>query len=262
LSWLESWLQTEWPELQVYLTSVTEQWAVIALQGPKARDVLQAVLTRGDISKEALPHLSMTEAEVAGIPARIFRISFTGELGFEVNVPASYGEIVTDALHRAGQPFGITPYGTEAMHVLRAEKGYIIVGQETDGTVTPQDLGMDWAVSKQKDFLGKRSLSRPDMLRPDRKQLVGLLPADPKLVPGEGAQIVESQAPKVPARMIGHVTSSYHSASLGRSFALALLSGGRARHGQRLWVSHGDGTTEVEVTAPVFIDPEGARLHA
>ncbi|WP_222184568.1 sarcosine oxidase subunit alpha [Geminicoccus harenae] len=261
LAWLESWLQTEWPELQVYLTSVTEQWAVIALQGPKARDVLQAVLTRGDISKEALPHLSMTEAEVAGIPARIFRISFTGELGFEVNVPASYGEIVTDALHRAGQPFGITPYGTEAMHVLRAEKGYIIVGQETDGTVTPQDLGMDWAVSKQKDFLGKRSLSRPDMLSPDRKQLVGLLPVDPKLVPGEGAQIVESPKPKLPAKMIGHVTSSYHSASLGRSFALALLSGGRARHGQRLWVSHGDGTAEVEVTAPVFIDPEGARLH-
>jgi sarcosine oxidase subunit alpha len=261
LAWLESWLQTEWPELQVYLTSVTEQWAVIALQGPKARDVLQAVLTRGDISKEALPHLSMTEAEVAGIPARIFRISFTGELGFEVNVPASYGEIVTDALYRAGQPFGITPYGTEAMHVLRAEKGYIIVGQETDGTVTPQDLGMDWAVSKQKDFLGKRSLSRPDMLRPDRKQLVGLLPVDPKLVPGEGAQIVESPKPKLPARMIGHVTSGYHSASLGRSFALALLSGGRSRHGQRLWVSHGDGTAEVEVTAPVFIDPEGTRLH-
>jgi sarcosine oxidase subunit alpha len=120
---------------------------------------------------------------------------------------------------------------------------------------------MEWAVSKQKDFLGKRSLSRADMLRPDRKQLVGLLPVDPKLVLEEGAQIVETRTFRVPAKMIGHVTSSYHSANLGRSFALALLSGGRERHGQRLWVSHGDGTTEVEVTAPVFIDPEGTRLN-
>ncbi|WP_027134992.1 sarcosine oxidase subunit alpha [Geminicoccus roseus] len=261
LAWMESWLQTEWPELKVYLTSVTEQWAVIALQGPKAREVLQSVVTRGDVSRDAFPHLSVIEAEIAGVPGRIFRISFTGELGYEVNVPASYGEIVMDALFRAGQPHGITPYGTEAMHVLRAEKGYIIVGQETDGTVTPADLGMGWAVSKQKDFLGKRSLSRPDMLRPDRKQLVGLLPVDPKIVLDEGAQLLETAKVEIPAKMIGHVTSSYHSANLGRSFALALLAGGQARHGQRLWASHGQGTVEVEVTAPLFIDPEGTRLN-
>ena len=261
LAWMESWLQTEWPELQVFLTSVTEQWAVIALQGPKARDVLASVLTRGDVSASNFPHLSMIEAEIAGVPGRIFRISFTGEAGFEVNVPASYGEIVMDALFKAGQPHGIVPYGTEAMHVLRAEKGYIIVGQETDGTVTPADLGMNWAVSKQKDFLGKRSLSRPDMLRPDRKQLVGLLSVDPQVVVDEGAQIVETKTPRIPAKMIGHVTSSYHSANLGQSFALALLSGGQQRKGQHLWVTHGDGTVEVEVTAPVFIDPEGTRLN-
>ena len=176
-------------------------------------------------------------------------------------MPASYGEIVTDALFRAGQPHGIVPYGTEAMHVLRAEKGYIIVGQETDGTVTPADLGMGWAVSKQKDFLGKRSLTRADMLRPDRKQLVGLVPVDPSVVIDEGAQIVGTETPRIPAKMIGHVTSSYRSANLGRSFALALLSGGNERRGQRLWVSHGDGTVAVEVTAPLFVDPEGTRLH-
>jgi sarcosine oxidase subunit alpha len=247
--------------LQVYLTSVTEQWAVIALQGPNARDVLQSVVTRGDVSRETFPHLSMIEAEVAGVPARIFRISFTGELGFEVNVPASYGEIVMEALFKAGQPHGITPYGTEAMHVLRAEKGYIIVGQETDGTVTPADLGMNWAVSKQKDFLGKRSLTRADMNRPDRKQLVGLMSIDPAVVLDEGAQIVETKSSRIPTKMIGHVTSSYRSANLGRSFALALLSGGHGRTGQRLWVSHKEDMVEAEVTAPVFVDPEGTRLH-
>ena len=261
LAWMESWLQTEWPDLQVYLTSVTDQWAVLALQGPKAREVLASVVTKGDVSPENFPHLSMIHAEIHDIPVRIFRISFTGEAGFEVNIPASYGEIVLERLLKAGQPHGITPYGTEAMHVLRAEKGYIIVGQETDGTVTPADLGMDWAVSKQKDFLGKRSLSRPDMQKPDRKQLVGLLPVDPGIVLDEGAQLVETATPQVPAKMIGHVTSSYRSANLGRSFALALLSAGRSRHGQPLWASHGKGTAEVEVTAPVFIDPEGTRLN-
>jgi sarcosine oxidase subunit alpha len=203
----------------------------------------------------------MIEAEVAGVPARIFRISFTGEVGFEVNVPASYGEIVIDALFKAGQPHGIVPYGTEAMHVLRAEKGYIIVGQETDGTVTPADLGMSWAVSKQKDFLGKRSLTRADMNRPDRRQLVGLMSVDPAVVLDEGAQIVEAKSSRIPTKMIGHVTSSYRSANLGRSFALALLSGGQQRIGQRLWVSHKEDMVEAEVTAPLFIDPEGKRLH-
>ena len=261
LAWLESWLQTEWPDLQVYLTSVTDQWSVLALQGPKAREVLAAVLTEGDVSPDNFPHLSMIHAEIHDIPVRIFRISFTGEAGYEVNIPASYGETVLERLVDAGKPFGMTPYGTEAMHVLRAEKGYIIVSQETDGTVTPADLGMDWAVSKQKDFLGKRSLARPDMQKPDRKQLVGLLPVDPTIVLDEGAQLVETATPAIPAKMIGHVTSSYHSSNLNRSFALALLASGRSRHGERLWASHGAGTTEVDVTAPVFVDPEGTRLN-
>ncbi len=176
LAWLEEWLQTEWPELRVYCTSVTEQWAVIALQGPAARALLADVTTGTDLGAEAFPHLSMREATVAGVPARIFRISFTGEVGYEVNVPAGYGEAVWKALWQAGQRHGVVAYGTEAMHVMRAEKGYIIVGQETDGTVTPFDLGMPWIVSRQKpDFIGKRGLARADLQRSDRKQLVGLL---------------------------------------------------------------------------------------
>jgi sarcosine oxidase subunit alpha len=162
-----------------------------------------------------------------------------------------------------GEKHGITPYGTEAMHVLRAEKGYIITGQETDGTVTPADLGMDWIVSKQKpDFIGQRSLARADMQKAGRKQLVGLLaePADALLE--EGAQIVDDPHQAVPMTMIGHVTSSYHSPSLGRCFALALVKDGRARIGHRLYVPLLDRMVAVSVTEPVFVDPEGARLHA
>ncbi|HLS69245.1 MAG TPA: sarcosine oxidase subunit alpha family protein, partial [Kiloniellales bacterium] len=191
MSWLEEWLQTEWPDLKVYLTSVTEQWATMTISGPNARQLLSE-LTDLDLSAEAFPHMSMAEARIAGVKARIFRISFTGEVSFEINVPSRYGLAIWQSLIRVGQKYGITPYGTEAMHVLRAEKGFIIVGQESDGSVTPLDLGMEWIVSKKKDFLGRRSLSRPDMLKPDRKQLVGLLSEDGREVLPEGAQLVES----------------------------------------------------------------------
>ena len=156
LAWLEEWLQTEWPELKVFCTSVTEQWATIAISGPDSRRLLAELAPDIDVSREAFPHMSMREGRVRGVPARVFRISFTGELGFEIQVPASYGLGVWEACIEAGAKYAITPYGTEAMHVLRAEKGYIIAGQDTDGTVTPHDLGMDWIVSQRKpDFIGK-----------------------------------------------------------------------------------------------------------
>ncbi len=164
LDWLEEWLQTEWPELKVYLTSVTEQWAVATLSGPAARDILKAAGTNIDLSDDGFGFMSMREGHVSGLPARLYRISFTGELSYEINVPARYGMALWTTLMRAGRDFGITPYGTEAMHVLRAEKGFIIVGQETDGTVTPPDLGMNWIVSdKKSDFIGKRALARQSM---------------------------------------------------------------------------------------------------
>src|SRR5581483_9158477 len=163
LAMMEDYLQTEWPDLKVWLTSVTEQWAVIALQGPSAREILAPLVESIDISAAAFPHMSVAEGRVCGVNARLFRVSFTGELGFEINVPADYGRAVWEAVYQAGQPHGITPYGTETMHVLRAEKGYIVVGQEADGTVIPSDLGLDWAIGRQKpDFVGKRSLARRD----------------------------------------------------------------------------------------------------
>jgi sarcosine oxidase subunit alpha len=262
LAMMEDYLQTEWSDLSVWLTSTTEQWAVIALQGPNSRQLLQSLLDI-DLSAQAMPHMSVVRAAIGGIPLLLFRVSFTGELGFELNVPADYGHAVWEAIHEAGAAHGITPYGTETMHVLRAEKGYIIVGQETDGTVSADDVGLSWAIGKNKpDFVGKRSLSRPAMLSADRKQLVGLLTSDPQRVLEEGAQLMAGPRLRAPARPIGHVTSSYYSAVLGRSIALAMVAGGRARLGQTLSVPMADAEVEVQVASPVFYDPQGARLHA
>ena len=262
LTWLESWLQTEWPELKVYANSVTEQYATASICGPQAR-ALMSELTEGiDLSPDAFPFMSWKAGTVARIPARVFRISFTGELSYEINVPASYGMALWSALMTAGAKHGITPYGTETMHVLRAEKGYIIVGQDTDGTVTPRDLGMDWIVSKKKDFLGRRSFARPDTARGERKQLVGLLTEDPGAVLPEGGQIVVELRPKPPMEMIGHVTSSYASAALGRSIALALIRGGRDRMGEQVHVPMlGGGALTATIAGTVFYDQDGERLH-
>ncbi len=261
---MEDYLQTEFTDLKVWLTSTTEQWTVIAVQGRHARDVISPLVEDIDLGRTAMPHMSVREGRIAGVPGRLFRVSFTGELGYEINVPSRYGREVWEAVHDSGRAFGITPYGTEAMHVLRAEKGYIIVGQESDGTVIPSDLGLSGMVSETKpDFVGKRSLRRPDMLKPDRKQLVGLLTADPKTVLEEGAQIVadEAVARQLPAPMLGHVTSSYMSATLGRSIALAMVSGGQGRIGQQLVVAMPGRTIAVDVVAPLFYDPEGTRVN-
>jgi sarcosine oxidase subunit alpha len=261
LALMEDYLQTEWSDLSVWLTSTTEQWAVIAVQGPAARAVLGG-LVDVDLSAAALPHMGVAVGRILGVPMRLFRVSFTGELGFEVNVPADFGAAVWEAIWEAGQPHGMTPYGTETMHVLRAEKGYIIVGQDTDGTVTPDDVGLSWAIGKAKpDFVGLRSLQRPAMSAPGRRQLVGLLTADSKQVLEEGAQVMAAAGAPVPTRPIGHVTSSYFSSVLGRSIALALVAGGRARQGTTLYVPMPRGEVAAQVTSTVFYDPEGKRLH-
>lgn len=262
LALMEDYLQTEWSDLLVWLTSTTEQWAVIAVQGPAARQVLQRLVEDIDLAADALPHMAVARGRICGVPLLLFRVSFSGELGFEVNVPADFGRSVWEAIYAAGQPHGMTPYGTETMHVLRAEKGYIIVGQDTDGTVTPDDVGLAWAIGQAKpDFVGKRSLERPAMRALERKQLVGLLTVDPQIVLEEGAQVVESPGQKPPMHLIGHVSSSYHSAVLGRSIALALVAGGRARAGQTLYVPMPGRDIAVQVTSPVFYDPKGARLN-
>ncbi|MGW5741201.1 2Fe-2S iron-sulfur cluster-binding protein [Amycolatopsis sp. NPDC003861] len=257
LEWMEEWLQTEWPHRRVYATSVTEHWTTIPLVGPRSREVLGRLAPGLDVSNEAFGFMTWQDAEVAGLPARVCRISFSGELAYEINVPSWHGP----ALWQAIVDQGATPYGTETMHVLRAEKGYPIIGQDTDGTVTPQDLGMSWAVSKKKaDFIGKRSFARAENNRPDRKQFVGLLPVDPSVLLPEGSQIIESETvPEPPVRMLGHVTSSYDSAALGRTFALALVRSGRERIGETLYVPVGDQVVPVTVTESVLFDKEGAR---
>ena len=261
--WLEDWLQTEWRDLKVYLTGVTDQWAVASLNGPAARAVLER-LTDMDLSREAFPFMSMREGRVAGVPARIFRISFTGELSFEINVPARYGMHLWEALMEAGGGFGIVAYGTDAMHVLRAEKGFIVIGQDTDGTVTPADLGMDRMVSRNKgDFLGRRSLSRPAIAAPGRRQLVGILTKDPDHALAQGIHLTQERDVTLPARTEGFVSSTYRSPNLGRSIALGLVVDGRARHGESLFAQGLDGTAvPVRLTDSVFIDREGHRARA
>ncbi|MFF3467357.1 sarcosine oxidase subunit delta family protein [Streptomyces sp. NPDC002619] len=261
LDWMEEWLQTEWPELRVHCTSVTEQWATVALVGPRSREVLGTLAPALAVDNDSFRFMAWRDTTVAGVEARVCRISFSGELAYEINVSPWEALALWEALYEAGAPFGITPYGTETMHVLRAEKGYPIIGQDTDGTVTPHDLGMSWAVSKKKpDFIGKRSYARADAVRPDRKHLVGLLPEDPGAFLPEGTQLVaDSVLPAPPVPMLGHVTSSYRSAALGRTFALALVKGGRDRIGERLYAPVGDRLVPVTVASPVIYDPEGAR---
>jgi len=262
LNMMEDYLQTEWSDLDVWLTSTTEQWAVIAVQGPKARRVIEPLVEGIDLSPEAFPHMAVREGKICGVDTRLFRVSFTGELGFEVNVPAAHGRKVWEAVWEQGQKHGAAAYGTETMHVLRAEKGFIIVGQDTDGTVTPYDAGLDWAVGKKKlDFVGKRSLARPDIVAPGRKQLVGLLTDNPNEVLEEGAQIVADPGQPVPMTMIGHVTSSYWSATLGRSIAMALVQGGFERMEQTLHVPMPGRTIAAKVVKPMFYDAEGSRLN-
>ncbi|RJQ89111.1 2Fe-2S iron-sulfur cluster-binding protein [Amycolatopsis panacis] len=264
LDWMEDWLQTEWPDLRVYLASVTEQWAVFPVVGPRARDVIGTVFPDVDVSKEEFPLMSWRDTTLDGVQVRLARISFSGELAWEVNVSGWYAPALWERLMAAGEPYGITPYGTEAMHVLRAEKGYPIIGQDTDGTVTPQDLGMSWVVSKKKeDFLGKRSFSRAENRNPLRKQFVSLLPTDRRTRLPEGSQIVErcddGRLPAPPVPMLGHVTSSYHSAALARPFALALVKNGHARVGDLVHVPVDGVLVEAEIGATVLVDPEGAR---
>jgi sarcosine oxidase subunit alpha len=261
LGLMEDYRQTEWPDLKVWLTSTTEQYAVIALQGPNARRVLEPLVSEIDVSAAALPHMGVARGKILGVPMLLFRVSFTGELGFEINVPADYGAAVWERVHAAGQAQGIVPYGTETMHVLRAEKGYIIVGQDTDGTVTPDDAGLTWAIGKTKaDFVGKRSLDRPAMKASDRKQLVGLKTRGGELLE-EGAQVAAKPGQKPPMELVGHVTSAYSSSVLKVPIALALVAGGRARLGQTLYVPMPGRDIEVEVTSPIFYDPKGERLN-
>ena len=262
LAWLELWLQTEWPDLEVYLTSLTDHYSTIAVVGPRSRKVLQNMDCDIDLARENFPFMVVKDAKLSGIPVQIFRVSFSGELAFEVNVNSNDAANIWKNIMRAGKDYKITPYGTETMHVLRAEKGFVILGQDTDGSVSPVDLGMNWMLSKDKDYLGKRSLSRTDAVRKQRKQLVGLSSDDGCTVLSEGSQIIESLNTAAPVPLCGHVTSSYDSACLSYPIAMALVEGGRSRIGDKLFAAASDGSiVPVTVRSPVFYDPKGERQN-
>jgi sarcosine oxidase, subunit alpha len=263
-AWLEEWLQTEWTQYKVFVTPVTEQWSQFALAGPRARDVLSKLGADFDLSNEAFPHMSFKTGHLGTFPVRVFRISFSGELSYEIATPSGSGLSLWKALLEAGDEFGITPYGTEALHVLRAEKGYIVVGDETDGTTTPDDVGLSGMVSKKKaDFLGKRSLEQSYLASAGRKQLVGLLTEEPQEVLPDGAYAVESVKDKPPMKMIGQVTSSYMSPTLGRSIAMALIENGRARLGELIsFPLEGGKVVKAQIVDHVFYDKDGGRINA
>jgi sarcosine oxidase subunit alpha len=263
MQWMEIYHQTEWPELKVYFTSVTDHWATMTLSGPNSRKLLSEV-TDIDLDKDAFPFMTWKEGNVGGVPARVFRISFTGELSYEVNVQADYAMGVLEKIVEAGKKYNLTPYGTETMHVLRAEKGFIIVGQETDGSVTPDDLNMGWCVGRTKPFswIGWRGMNREDCVKENRKQLVGLKPVNTSAVLPEGAQLVFDAKQAIPMSMVGHVTSSYYSTSMGFSFALALVKGGLKRMGEKVFAPLADGTLiEAEIVSSVFFDPKGEQQN-
>ncbi len=261
LSKLEDYLQTEWPELNVYLTTVTDQYSTMSICGPNSKKIIAKIIPSLDLSDESFPHMSFKNSKIDNVNCRIMRISFTGEHSYEINVQSNYAKDVWERCIEAGKEFNITPYGTETMHLLRAEKGFIITGQDTDGTLTPSDLQMDWIIGKKKyDFIGKRSLYRSDTIREDRKQLVGLLTDDPKEVLEEGAQLVESL--EKPIDMLGHVTSSYFSPNLNKSIALAVVRSGKKLKGKKLIVPMKNKNINVTITDTVFYDKENKRLNA
>ena len=262
LSKLEEYLQTEWPELDVYFTSVTDHYATVSICGPNSKKILSKVIPDLDLTDDKFPHMSFKNTIIDKTRCRVMRISFTGELSYEINIRSNYGKSLWEKCFEAGKEYNITPYGTETMHLLRAEKGFIITGQDTDGTMTPVDLQMDWIISKKKyDFIGKRSLYRSDTIREDRKQLVGLLTEDPNEVLEEGAQII-AETNKKPVEMLGHVTSSYFSPNLNKSIALAVVKSGKKLKGKKMFVPMKNKTIGATITDTVFLDKENKRLNA
>ncbi len=267
LAHMEEFLQTEWPHLQVYLNSITEQFTTFNISGPKTRDIISKVFKEIDFSNENFPFMTFKTFNYKNTQARIMRASFTGELGYEIYISPNHALELWETIFKFGKEFDLVPYGTETMHLLRAEKGYVVIGQETDGTVTPIDINFNWMIGKKKkDFIGKRSLKRSDTIREDRKQLVGVVPINKSQFIEEGQHIVECKnlpsKIKSPINYLGHISSSYHSPNLNYCISMAMIKGGNKLIGKKLYVSTSKGTKNipVEIVSPVFIDPENKRL--
>ena len=258
---LERLLQIEWPELDVCLTAVTSQWTNVCVCGPKARAVLESTGVGASLASAAFPFMAMHEMTVAGIPARVARAGYTGELSFEINVPARHGVRLWESLAAAGEPIGLTPIGSEASMVMRCEKGFVSAGFEGDGIVNPFDAGCGWAVDMDKgDFIGRRSLVRDRNAGGVRPNVVGLLPDDPSFIPPDGTPLVPTGAPADAPPVIGYVSQACHSPNIGRAIALAVLDDGRRQIDERIEIAAIDRRAPALVTRPCFVDPRGSRM--
>jgi sarcosine oxidase subunit alpha len=258
---LEYFLDVVWPDLKVHLTSVTDELAGAAIAGPKSRDVLAACVTATAVDNDALPFMGIVYGEIAGAPVMICRLSFSGEMAYEVYCGAGHGMHVWEALIEAGKPFDMVPYGLEALGTLRIEKGHV-TGAEIEGRTTARDLHLDWMLSKKKPFVGSMTMDREGLASPERPSLVGLISLDNRALAG-GAHIVEQVDEENPHGSIGHVTAACYSPALGRYIALAMVKGGKARHGSRAFVSDPlrNRFGPVEIVSHHFYDPQGSRMH-
>jgi sarcosine oxidase subunit alpha len=255
--WLQEWQQCEWPDLRVAILPVTDQWACLSLTGPRARDILSGLETSIDLSPSAFPHLSLREGLLLGHAARIYRVSFTGELTYEINVPRTAGPEIWEALIQAGEPHGLAPIGVDSLLRLRLEKGFLHVGTDTDGTTVPEDVGWgNVARNKRADFIGKRSLSLPEHLRPDRLQLIGLR-SDADIPIGSHLRLANSREVTD-----GWVTSAARTVLTHEPIALALVRGGRQHVGTEVSVHDAGKVTSAGIVTPPFHDVSGARMHA
>ena len=260
--WMEEWLQCEWPDLQVVVSNQTSQWATVTVSGPKARALMQGLNSNIDVDREAFPHMQFRTGEIEGVPARVLRASFTGELSYEISVPARYGLSLWTRIYDLGQPLGITPYGIESLMVLRTEKGYLHMGVDTDGTTTPLDLGWGVPLSKKTDdFIGARSMQRPHDQRSDRLHFVGLQAVEAEQALPLGGHIIAAPHPKPPVESQGYCTSACYSPTLKRWIGLGLVKRGRERMGEAVFIFANGQTVKANIVSPTHFDPKGEQLN-
>ena len=263
LSHLEYYLQIVWPELNVNVVSTTEQWAGAAIAGPKSRSLLQKLFPDIDVSNESLPFMGYVEGNLFGVHARIFRISFSGELAYEVNVESDNGNLMWEKIIETGKEFAIQPYGTEALSTLRIEMGHV-AGSELDGRTIPYDNGLQGLVSKKKDFIGKRSLNRKAFMTEDRQKVVGVVPLDKKTSIPEGSYLVKDANANLPNPKLGHVSASCWSVEYNNPFSLAILKDGKNMIGQKLFALSPlkNKSIAVEIVSSHYVDPKGERVRS
>ena len=263
LSHLEYYLQIVWPELDVNVTSTTEQWAGAAIAGPKSRLLLGKLFPNEDVSTEGLPFMGYREFKFKNTIARVFRISFSGELAYEINIMSDFGEMMWEEIVKAGQEFNIQAYGTEALSTLRIEMGHV-AGSEIDGRTIAYDLSLEGMLSKKKDFIGKRSLSRQAFMNEGREKIVGVVPLDKKTSIPEGSYIVKDPNAKLPNPKLGHVSASCWSVEYDNPFSLAIIKDGKNKKGEKLYAVSPlkNKTIPVEIVSQHYVDPEGKRVRS